>query len=200
MSIARLCSLIVVLAVSGCGPAAEVEDPPVPVAPSDGATRASADGEAAASDGRGEATIGGFRLSVPEGWRRAELSDAQRGFVDARFEVPGTSPEVQITLSTIGGGVDANVSRWITQFTRPGGVEPKTEVVSVDDVPVTLVDLQGTYQGMGATAQPEWRMLGAAFDGQPRQFYIKLTGPDAAVAAIEEEFRGFVKSARRAGP
>ncbi len=200
MSIARLCSLIVVLAVCGCGAAAEVEDPPVPVAPSDVAERASADDEAGASDGAGETTIGGFRLSVPDGWRRAELSDSQRGFVDAKFEVPGTSPEVQITVSTIGGGVDANVSRWFTQFTLPAGVEPKTEVVSVDDVPVTLVDLQGTYEGMGATAKPEWRMLGAAFDGQPRQFYIKLTGPDAAVAAVEEDFRTFVKSARRASP
>jgi hypothetical protein len=195
-----LCSLIVLLAGAGCGPATEVEDPPVPVAPADAPTGVAPADEGTAGNVPAEATIGGFRLSVPAGWRRAELSDAQRGFIDAKFEVPGISPEVQITLSTIGGGVDANVRRWFTQFTLPEGVPPETEAITVDDVPVTLVDLQGTYQGMGGVAQPEWRMLGAAFDGQPQQFYIKLTGPDAAVSAIEEDFRAFVKSARRAAP
>jgi hypothetical protein len=143
-----------------------------------------------------EVTVSGFRLKVPAGWRQAELTPAQQGFVDARFEIPAHGDDVKLTLSTIGGGVDANVERWIGQFRLPDGATPVTESSEVDGIPVTWVDLTGEFSGMQQAPQGGWRMLGAALDGEPRDFYIKLTGPAAAISQIEDEFREFVKSVR----
>jgi hypothetical protein len=136
---------------------------------------------------------------VPDGWRQAELTPAQQGFVDARFEIPAYGDDVKLTLSTIGGGVQANIERWIGQFQAPDGITPQSESFEVDGVPVTVVDLRGEFQGMGQSPQPGWRMLGAAFDGDPRDFYIKLTGPERDVAELSADFRAFVTSARRSG-
>lgn len=179
---------------AGCAPGTSSSpgDPPVPVASGEG--EAAGDGEVG---GPSEAEVSGFRFRVPAGWQRAELTPAQQGFVDARFEIPEHGEDVKLTLSTTGGGVEANIQRWIGQFQLPAGVAPDSEQLEVDGVPVTLVDIRGEFQGMGQAPQSGWRMLGAAFAGAPRDFYIKLTGPADVVDALEEEFRSFVRSARR---
>lgn len=187
------CSL---LAGAGCNSDAPrgVDDPPVPTAATDQAGQH----EAVASESEAsEASVSGFRFKVPPGWRRAELTSAQQGFVDARFEIPEYGEDVRLTLSTTGGGVEANLDRWIGQFRLSDGTAPRRESLDVDGLQVTWIDLSGEFQGMGQSPQPGWRMLGAAFDGEPRDFYIKLTGPEAAVAALHDEFRQFVTSARR---
>lgn len=180
--------------LAGCAPSAPTpaDDPPVPVA-----VREKPDAEPAGeSTGPADVTISGFRLQVPTGWRQAELTPAQQGFVDARFEIPAHGDDVKLTLSTTGGGVDANLGRWIGQVRQLDGASPITESLEVDGIPVTWIDLSGEFSGMQQAPQPGWRMLGAAFDGEPQDFYIKLTGPASAIAAIEADFRGFVNSVR----
>ncbi|MEX0585160.1 MAG: hypothetical protein WD176_00855 [Pirellulales bacterium] len=144
-----------------------------------------------------EATISGFRFQVPRGWRQVEPTPAQQGFIDARFEIPESGEDVKLTLSTIAGGLPANIGRWIEQVRLPEGAVPVSETLDVDGIPVTLVDLSGEFQEMGQPPRPGWRMLGAAFDGEPRDFYIKLTGPESAVSELRDEFRTFVTAARR---
>ena len=179
----------------GCGgnPVDAPDDPPVPVAVHEEPDSA---GEADSADPT-EAVISGFRFHVPSGWRRTELTPAQQGFIDARFEIPASGDDVKLTLSTIGGGVQANIERWQGQFRMAPGVSPASETVDVDGITVTLVDLRGEFQGMNQAAQPGWRMLGAAFEGQPRDFYIKLTGPESEIASLHDQFREFVTTARR---
>jgi hypothetical protein len=189
------------LPACGCAPAAPPasSDPPVPVAGRVETPSPSAE-SAAAPDAATVAEIGGFRLRVPPGWRQAELTPAQQGFIDARFDVPQYGDDVKLTLSTTGGGVEANIERWIDQFQLPEGTAPVRESLDVDGIPVTWVELSGEFQGMGQAPQAGWRMLAAAFDGEPRDFYLKLTGPEAALTELHGEFREFVVSARRAGP
>jgi len=185
-------ALFCVAIMAGCGASSENEsEPQVPVAP----TQAETDIPEESPDGESSATISGFEFTVPEGWRRVQLDDSQLGFVDAKFEVPAAGPDVTITLSTVGGGVDANIARWSGQF---GGSEPELEQLDVDGVNVTWVDLNGTFRGMGGTSRDDWRMLGAAFQGSPNDFYIKITGPAAAVEELRDDARTFVESARRA--
>jgi len=190
MAVAAGCGLGLV----GCGspPPPGAADPPVPVAVREEPAANSQADLASPS----EVSVSGFRLQVPAGWRQAELTPAQQGFVDARFEIPALGDDVKLTLSTIGGGVDANMERWIGQVRLPEGATPITESFEVDGIPVTWIDLSGEFSGMQQAPQADWRMLGAAFAGAPRDFYIKLTGPASAIRQIEEEFRSFVKSVR----
>lgn len=204
MALARTVATVVLgcmlASTVGCAPggASPPGDPPVPVASRETETaHAGAATAGVDSSAESETEISGFRFRVPAGWKRAELTPAQQGFVDARFEFPKHGEDVKLTLSTTGGGVEANIQRWIGQFQMPEGAVPDSEQLDVDGVPVTLVDIRGEFHGMGEAPQSGRRMLGAAYAGEPRDFYIKLTGPEDAVAALEEEFRSFVTSARR---
>src|SRR5215831_14713948 len=54
-----------------------------------------------------------------------------------------------------GGTAAANITRWTSQFTGPDGgpVSPKRETFTVGGLPVTLVELTGTYaRAMGAAS------------------------------------------------
>jgi hypothetical protein len=131
------------------------------------------------------------------GWRQVDLTPEQRGFIDARFEIDGYGDDVRLTMSTTSGGVEANIERWLGQFQQAPGSVPKRESLEVNGMTVTWVDVSGEYQGMGGLPQSNWRMLAAAFHGDPRDFYVKLTGPETALTELETPFRTLIESARR---
>lgn len=102
-----------------------------------------------------------------------------------------------------GGTVQSNIDRWLAQLTQPDG-RPTSEVAQIDrrtthDLPVTIVDARGTFDGrlgMGGDAPPRpgWRVLGAIVEGPEGLVFFKLTGPEAAVRAAEESFEELVGS------
>lgn len=191
--ILRALSVGLPAACCACSEQEPPSDPPVPIAAP--AAPDVSSGFAPAS-GEQEARVSGFRFTLPPGWRQAELSPEQRGFVDARFEIADYDDDVRLTMSTTGGGIEANIQRWLGQFQQPPGSAPRQETLEVNGRDVTWVDVSGDYQGMGGPVQSDWRMLAAAFHGQPRDFYVKLTGPATAIAELEAPFRALIESAR----
>ena len=188
---------ILLLALWGCSSEPPPDDPPVPVATS---SADEAPGESSASDDESEsnvAHVSGFTFTLPDGWQQVELTPEQQGFVDARFEIDGYGDDVRLTMSTTSGGVEANVERWLGQFQQSPDAVPKQDPLEVNGMTVTWVDVSGEYRGMGGSPQAGWRMLAAAFHGAPRDFYVKLTGPEAALAELETPFRAFIESARQ---
>jgi len=107
----------------------------------------------------------------------------------------------------IGGGVDANIKRWIGQFEQPDGgsseAKAKQKKEAVNGLPVTMVDLTGTFAGGGmAVGQPSpkrpgYRLLGAIVEGPNGEVFFKLTGPAKTVAAAQNEFEALIKSVRK---
>jgi len=148
-----------------------------------------------------EKEFDGITFSIPTGWREVALSPQQMGFVDARFTVPADKEELQLTCSSIGGGIDANVERWIGQFVMPPNEKPLIESVKVGNVDAKWVELHGKFNpGMMSREGPkeDWRMIGIGI-GIPmgeHDFYLKLTGPNAAVSGVRDAFRTFVQSGR----
>jgi hypothetical protein len=193
---------------SGAGDSSRVADPPIPsVAPT--ATRETpANVQAPAADqktlrtGPFEKTFDGIRFSVPAGWKEVELSGAQQGFIDARFQIPTPHGDVTLTCSSNAGGIETNVRRWVGQFHGPDGKRPAIEEFDVGGKKATWVDLHGEFDAgpMAApnagTAPPIDRMLGVAIPLGTRDFYLKLTGGDAAVSDVREAFREFARDAR----
>ncbi len=105
-----------------------------------------------------------------------------------------------------GGAVDANVERWIGQFTDPKG-RPIEKVAKVDKrtvngMAVTIVDVTGTYtNGMpGASAGPQsaQRMLSAIVEGPNGLVFFKFVGAVDAVEKAEEAFEQLVASIKPA--
>ena len=96
-----------------------------------------------------------------------------------------------------GGTVDANVQRWTGQFQ---GGQPKVTKKTVHGLPVTMIDMSGTYTGMGgpmATAKsskPGYRLLGAIVEGPQGSVFFKFTAPSKTVAANQKAFDQTIES------
>ncbi len=110
-------------------------------------------------------------------------------------------------FANIGGGVQANLDRWIGQFELPGGGDPNTKAKTgkqtINGLSVTTIDLLGTYTGggvaMGQASVPKtgYRLLGAIVEGTSgpgSEVFFKMTGPIKTMAVAEKEFQTLLKS------
>lgn len=173
---------------------------PPPARPS-GAPPASAEpapGEVAAP----AAADPGLTWRVPKRW----TIDLAQGMRVASYLVPAAGGEggecaVYYFGRGQGGGVEANLQRWMGEFQplddhavkklRPGGLE------------VTRIEARGTYvahsmRGADSPAQkPNWALIGAIVDGPKGEVFWKLVGPAAAVDAAAKEFDGMLGSLRK---
>jgi hypothetical protein len=213
MIFAYSATLGVALCLSGCGEEESTvkQDPPIQVVTPDSATKnASPDRSPQMKGGTtGSAKVlrtgpfdkgfDGIHFSIPAGWE--EVENPTPDFVDARFQIPTPHGPVKLTFSSNAGGIDVNIKRWIGQFQLSADKSPTVGELKVDGVSARWIDLRGEFTGggMGAvpvSAGPVERMLGVAIPLGPRDFYLKLTGTDAAVSDIRDAFREFVRSAR----
>lgn len=106
-----------------------------------------------------------------------------------------------------GGGVQANIDRWIGQFQQANG-KPSKEVAKtgkrmVHGLAVTTVDVSGTYTGMGGpmaashSAMPGYRMLAAIAEAPQGAVFFKFTGPAKTVAANQAAFEKLIDSLKK---
>jgi len=102
--------------------------------------------------------------------------------------------------SNNGGGVKANVDRWLGQFQEKGeALKSKVEEVTVRGQAITFVRAQGTYlsgmPGGQRTPVPDTMLLGAIVPGSEGAVFIRFTGPTALGAASEAAFRQMAEGA-----
>jgi hypothetical protein len=201
------------LCASGCGgdESAVRQDPPVQVTTPESPAKDGIPAHATPINGGAAATpkvvktgpfdksFEGIHFSIPDGWD--EVENPTPDFIDARFQIPTSHGPVKLTFSSNPGGVDVNIKRWIGQFQLPPDKQPTVGDLKVDGVSARWVDLRGEFTGGGmggvpVSSGPVERMLGVAIPLGARDFYLKLTGTDAAVSEVRDAFREFVRSAR----
>ena len=140
--------------------------------------------------------IGGMSVQAPGEWRRIPPSNSMRL---AEFEVPGAGGSGSASLAIFKGNygtVDANVDRWVGQFTERQGDFRRWELELEDGSghKATMVDVSGTFGGgMGGSAQTNQRMLGAIVEGGGEFYYLKLIGPKPTIDRWADGFQRFVK-------
>jgi hypothetical protein len=99
-----------------------------------------------------------------------------------------------------GGGIEANIERWIGEFENPPPAERRT--LDVKGMQVHRVEVSGNYvahamgTGEGAAAQADAMLLGAIVEGPNGSLFFKMTGPSATVSAAEGEFDAMLQSLR----
>lgn len=219
LSIMRLLSfvlapiLILVIACSGEEPAAETATPPdqapEPAPPAPPANDASAGLQPISSRDRtpGDSDIvaPGAIFTLPAGWISEQPSSSMRL---AQAKIPGAAGEGQLTVFYFGagggGGVDANIQRWVGQVEPDLASEPTRETFEVGALRVTWVDVAGTIKpstmGTGPTTpQPGSRLLGGIVEGAQGPWYFKATGPTETLLAQREAFLGMLRSAQPHG-
>lgn len=149
---------------------------------------------------------GGLSWTAPSGW-----TSQQRPMRAANYVVPAAGGDSEPGECAVyyfgpgqGGGVEANVQRWIGQFRAPGGGPAaklaKRSSKTVGGVPLTLIDLTGTYMSKAspmaqkATPKPGYRMLAAIAEGPDAPIFFKLTAPEKTAAAAEARFHELIDS------
>lgn len=145
---------------------------------------------------------GPLRWEAPVTWTGAVPASSMRL---AEYVVPAADGSQPGELSIFyfgpggGGGVDANVQRWIGQFANADGtaVAGARTQETVNGMTVHRVDAAGTFNpGMAGNGVPRenQRMLGAIVETTVGLYFFKLVAPADTIAARAPEFESFVKS------
>lgn len=159
-----------------------------------------------ADEDKREVTISDTKLQLvyPKGWARKQ---PRSRIVEHEFAAPkaeGDDADARVTIMGAGGGVQANIDRWIDQFKQADGSssrdKAKIEKGNVAGQEVTTVDISGTYKDQPGPFAPavqreNYRMLGAIIATKENgQYFVKMYGPKKTMAAHEKAFFGFVES------
>jgi hypothetical protein len=145
-----------------------------------------------------------LKWTAPSAWKKETPSSGMRR---AQYRITGPGGDAECVIFYFGpgqgGDTKANVARWTQQFHRPDG-KPigdavKTRDIKVGDIPVTVVEVAGTYNGgMGGTPttgdQPNYMLLGAIADGPDAKWFFRATGPRATLEPQRAAFDKMIKS------
>lgn len=154
---------------------------------------------AAAQDAQTLAIAGGkLVFKAPSGWTRKQPATS---IVEHELAIPASRPDTtdgRLTVMAAGGGVQANIDRWLGQFTQPDGAatrdRAKIRKINVAGEEVHLVDVSGTYKDQAgpmapAVERPGYRMLGAIIaTGNLGEYFVKFYGPQRTIGDHERAF------------
>lgn len=201
------------LLLAGCSAAPKEESPvteTVPMRSSSGASGGMAIGhDSATTPAMGAAespspTGKPLEWTAPAAWK----SGPERPMRAATYLIPpvaGESDNAECAIFlNIGGGVQANLDRWIGQFTQPDGSSSASKArqrkETINGYQVSFVELNGTFNaggmGMGGPSTPRngYRLLGAIVESPAGEVFFKLTGPEKTVLAAAKDFQALLKS------
>ncbi|HLN99228.1 MAG TPA: hypothetical protein VK208_12260 [Pyrinomonadaceae bacterium] len=153
-------------------------------------------------------TDGEFRTKAPDGWV-VEKPTSEMRF--AQYKLPKAEGDAEDAFLVVyyfgkgqGGTTEANIERWINQVKQPDGSpskdKAKTETSTVNGLPVTTVDVVGTYSGgmsqESSTHDPSliYRLRGAVVETPKGSYFVKLTGPQKTVNRWDQAYNDYVKS------
>jgi hypothetical protein len=140
------------------------------------------------------ATEGTVVYQPPAEW----IKEGQGGAADAElgvFVFPGS-----------GGAVQANIDRWVNQFTQPDGSasNEKAEISKIDNhgLQSTLVYVTGTYMKgamggpMSGTEEelPGYAMMAAIVETSGDPWFFKAVGPQRTIDYWRPSFETFIKT------
>ena len=163
-----------------------------------------------ATSGESPSSAAGVAWTVPEGWEAQGARSMRVATYTVRTNREGTAECAVFYFGAgQGGGVQANIDRWVGQFQQPDGSpssdKAKTSRGEKAGWPLTRVEVSGTYAGgmgpgaQGQEPQPGYSMLGAIIEGPEGPVFFKLTGPEAVVEASRDAFGKLLESIRPAG-
>jgi hypothetical protein len=132
----------------------------------------------------------------------------------AEFQLPSSDGQAEVVVYYFGqtgaGGVQANIDRWVGQFTQPDG-KPSKDVAKLEQATyggqkADLVTVSGNYASRPTPGSPDAvnkpnQTLQAAIVPSPSgPYYFRLLGDSAAVAAQSGKFRELLASLKLDAP
>ncbi len=148
---------------------------------------------------------GRLDFQAPKSW---EKKQPKFNIVEAEF-APKSSKEnvdpARLTIMASGGSVEANLERWIGQFSQEDSSDTeehtKQEEKKVNGMKVHIVDIHGTYADSAgpfagnAVQRKGYRMLGAIVETKVvGNYYFKMYGPKETMDEHEQRFRNMIET------
>jgi len=147
---------------------------------------------------------GKITLEAPKDWIRKQ---PRTRIVEHEFATPagkGEAVEARFTVMAAGGGVEANIERWVGQFTAdeatPAKERVKVQKLKIAGQEVHYIEISGTFKDQAgpfapATSRPNYRLLGAIIVTEKLgQHFLKMTGPKETVTGQEKAFQDMLNS------
>ena len=146
---------------------------------------------------------GEFSFKYAKPWIRQQVTSSMRAGQLTYDHASEDLKDVELVIYYFGqgqgGGIDANIQRWIGQF--QGTPEKKIEKKTLGDREVTFLKASGTYMESSGgpisgnkTERPGYTMLAAILPSEKGAVFLKLTGPDKSVEAMKDAFNEFAAS------
>lgn len=146
----------------------------------------------------------GLSWTVPANWKNL----GARTMRVATYEAPaaaGDKDPAEIAVFYFGqgqgGGVQANIDRWIGQFEGKPANPPKPTTRTVSGLKVTTIEHSGTYMS-GAMMGPKtpktgYHLVGVIVEGPQGNVFFRLTGPAKTAAAAKPSFEKLISSIKK---
>jgi hypothetical protein len=143
-----------------------------------------------------------LKFDAPAAWKsvapRSRLTQLQL----VVEKLKGDPDDAVLTVSALdggGGGTEANIKRWESQFKDKDGnaAKAETKTVKAKNIEVTRVELLGHYYPPPFLNQPDredYFLLGAIVQTKATGYYFKLLGPEKTVASARGAFDKLIGS------
>ena len=146
---------------------------------------------------------GDFTFTRPAKWEWVESTSQMR---KAQLKVTDVAAKASADVAFYyfgaggAGGVQANVDRWLNQFTEPGDqINAKVEHTTVGKTQLTYVQAEGTYKsgmpGGPTKPMPGYALIGVILESDNGNVFVRMTGPKELVKSSLVEFKKMVESA-----
>ena len=165
---------------------------------------ARAEEESKPADQKIELAEGKLQLTISGGWKK--IAPKSR-IIDFEFTVPPVEGDEQagrVTIMGAGGSIEANIDRWVAQFSQPDGGDTKERAKinekTVGGQQLHVVDISGTYDDRppfagGGVMREKYRMLSLIIQTEKLgNYFVKFYGPEATVAKNKAAFEAMVNS------
>jgi len=188
---------LITAAALGCSRSRSEPHPQVQPQAVTPATQPQAAPAAAAAETAGTEVV----WDVPANWTAMPA----RAMRKATYEAAGQAGPAEIGVFYFGpdqgGGVDANIQRWVGQFSDVPADGVKQTAEDLNGMKRINVEIaQGTFSsgmpGAPASSKTNWAMSASIVQTPHGQYYFKMTGPAASVAEQKTHFRELLSSLR----
>ena len=151
--------------------------------------------------------VGDVSYTIPDGWIKENPRGSMR---KAQYRIPGDEEIGDAEMAVFvfpggGGGVQANINRWIGQFKQPDGsdsmIKTKINQIESHELPVTLVYVTGTYSagamGGSNSESTDYAMMAAIVETSSDPWFFKTIGPEETINKWYKEFENFATTIRQ---
>lgn len=157
---------------------------------------------AATQTAQSKAGPGEILWDVPKSWKEIPNPNAMRIATYLVARADGDPDDGEMSVSRVGGSVEANLQRWKAQFDPVKPDSTKRFERTIAGLKVTIFETAGSYTGMVVKGQQtksreNWALLAAIVEvpgGDP--WFFKLTGPEKTLAAARPDFESLANSVR----